>query len=154
MNPSTKFIILLLFTLVLLTLNTNEVQASNHINTTCSLTDLPNCLPQAINNYYLQFLNAPLQPLLTIIRTFLTAQVDTSIFIIIHAIIKYILSFFYIFSLIYPGYILLFQSSDPIRRNQAKEILKDTLIMIVLIQGSFYIIIRGPLGCGKSTISK
>ena len=139
MKHLTKFLILVIFALVTFTLNTEEVQASNHTNTTCSLTDLPNCLPQAINNYYLQFLNAPLQPLLTIIRTFLTAQVNTSIFIRIHAIVKYILSFFYIFSIIYSGYILLFQSSNPIRRNQAKEILKDTLIMIVLIQGSFYI---------------
>src|SRR3989338_11653451 len=50
-----------------------------------------------------------------------------------------LLVFFYIFLFLYAGFIFITSNSNPMRRTQAKEVIKDTFIMIILIQGSFYI---------------
>ncbi len=105
----------------------------------CGLTNLASCLPEKIYDYFLVLINAPLIPLLGLIQLLLTADISIDIFHGVWSVIRYILSFFYVFLFLYAGFIFITSSSNPIRRTQAKEIIKDTFIMIILIQGSFYI---------------
>ncbi len=105
----------------------------------CGLTNLASCLPEKIYDYFLVLINAPLIPLLGFIQLLLTADVSIDIFHGVWSVIRYILSFFYVFLFLYAGFIFITSSSNPIRRTQAKEVIKDTFIMIILIQGSFYI---------------
>jgi len=105
----------------------------------CGLTNLASCLPEKIYDYFLVLINAPLIPLLGFIQLLLTADISIDIFHGVWSVIRYILSFFYVFLFLYAGFIFITSSSNPIRRTQAKEVIKDTFIMIILIQGSFYI---------------
>jgi len=105
----------------------------------CNFTNFADCFPQKIAEFFLNLLNAPLQPLLSLIQSLLTASVVISIFEGMSLIVRYLLSFFYIFLFLYAGYTFLLANANPIKRARAKELLRDTLIMIVLIQGSFYI---------------
>ena len=105
----------------------------------CGLTNLASCLPEKIYDYFLVLINAPLIPLLGFIQLLLTTDVSIDIFHGVWSVIRYILSFFYVFLFLYAGFIFITSSSNPIRRTQAKEVIKDTFIMIILIQGSFYI---------------
>lgn len=52
---------------------------------------------------------------------------------------RYIISFFYIFLFLYVGYVFLTSNSNPIKRSHAKDMLRNIFLMIVLIQGSYYI---------------
>ena len=105
----------------------------------CGLTNLASCLPEKIYDYFLVIINAPLIPLLGFIQLLLTSDVSIDIFHGVWSVIRYILSFFYIFLFLYAGFIFITSNSNPMRRTQAKEVIKDTFIMIILIQGSFYI---------------
>lgn len=105
----------------------------------CGLMNLASCIPQKIYEYILLMMNAPLLPILAMIQALLTAEVYIDMFHGVWSIIRYIISFFYIFLFLYAGFILLTSSGDPMRRAQAKDVLKNTFFMIILIQGSFYI---------------
>ena len=97
MLVSKKLLLLATFILVLALLTTNQVHATGHTNSTvsCGLTDLGDWLPQKIAEYSLAFLNAPLHPMLTFIQSLMIKSVNIQIFERMHAIMKYILSFFY-----------------------------------------------------------
>ena len=105
----------------------------------CGISNLTSCLPEIFSDYILVLLNAPLLPLLHGIKLLITAEISIDLFFRLWSIIRYILSFFYIFLFVYTGYTLLLANADPIRRAHAKELLKNTFIMIVLINGSFYL---------------
>ncbi len=105
----------------------------------CGLTNLASCLPEKMYEYLLVIINAPLLPLLAFIEVLLTADVSISLFQGVWSVIRYILSFFYLFFFVYSGYIFLTSNANPIRRAQAKDMLRNTFLMILLIQGSFYI---------------
>jgi hypothetical protein len=105
----------------------------------CGITNLASCIPQKIYEFVLVIFNAPLLPMLAAVKSLLTAEVSIDIFQHVWSIMRYILGFFYIFFFLYAGYIFLTSNANPIRRAHAKEILKDTILMIVLIQGSYYI---------------
>jgi hypothetical protein len=105
----------------------------------CGLTNLASCLPEAIYEYILVLINAPILPLLVAVESLLTVEVRIDIFFHLWSIIRYMISFFYIFLFIYVGYVFLTSSSNPIKRAHAKDMLRDIFLMIVLIQGSYYI---------------
>ncbi len=90
-------------------------------------------------NFILGVINAPLAPLLISVQNLLTSDVSTSAFYHIWSIIRYMISFFYIFLILYSGYVFLTANADPIRRANAKELLKNLVIIMVLVQGSYYI---------------
>ena len=139
MHKSLKILLIVTLLLVL-----PLVSASHHPPPapplpSCNFTNFADCFPQKIAEFFLGLLNAPLQPLLSLIESLLTASVVISIFEGMSLIVRYLLSFFYIFLFLYAGYTFLLANANPIKRARAKELLRDTLIMIVLIQGSFYI---------------
>jgi hypothetical protein len=105
----------------------------------CGITNIASCLPNVIYDFILSVINAPLAPLLVATEKLLTTNVSISLFYHIWSIIRYMLSFFYIFLILYAGYIFLTANADPIRRAHAKELLKNLVIIMVLVQGSYYI---------------
>ena len=105
----------------------------------CGITNLSSCLPEKMYEYFLLIINAPLLPFLEGIKALLTTKVEIGLFKHLWSIVRYIISSFYVFLFVYAGYIFLTANNSPFKRNQAKDLLKNTVLMIILIQGSFYI---------------
>lgn len=105
----------------------------------CGILDLGSCLPQKIMEYLLNILNAPLQPFLTFVQNLLTEPIRIDLFVSFWAIIIYMLSMFYAFLIIYSGLQFITSGYDSSKRDRAKEWLKNIVIMIILVQASFFI---------------
>lgn len=105
----------------------------------CGLTNLASCIPEKLYDFLLNILNAPLQPLLTVARSMLENPPSIELFYGIWAIIVYCISLFYGILFIYSGFQFMLSGMNPIRRYMAKEWLKNTVIMITLVQGSFFL---------------
>ncbi len=105
----------------------------------CGLLNLATCIPQKIFDFLIYLLNAPLAPLLTLVQSLLTEPVDISLFGSIWAIMIYVLSLFYGFLMLYSGFNFMFSGHDAVRREKAKEWFRNTIIMIVLIQASYFL---------------
>lgn len=105
----------------------------------CGFTNLGACLPQKFYEFLLFLINAPLAPMLFAVKSLLTANVSIDLFYHIWSILRYILSFFYVFLFMYAGFILVFSGGNYWSRIHAKGVLRDALIMTILIQGSFYL---------------
>lgn len=105
----------------------------------CGLTNLASCIPEKMYDFFIDLLNAPLQPLLWLVRTLLETPPETDMFHGIWAIILYCISMFYGLLFIYSGFQFLFSGHNVIKREIAKDWLKNTVIMIVLVNASFYL---------------
>ena len=105
----------------------------------CGLTNLATCIPEKIYEFFIGILNMPIKPLLYFIKNLISEPVSINIFQGIWTIIIYILSMFYGLLFIYSGFNFLFSGLDVIKREMAKEWLKNTVLMIVLVQASFYL---------------
>jgi len=104
----------------------------------CGITNLASCIPEKIYDFFINLINQPILPTLSAIESLLTAEGNIDLFYHLWSIIRYILSFFYIFFFVYVGYVFLISNDNPIKRAHAKEMLKNTFLMIMLIQGSFF----------------
>lgn len=82
--------------------------------------------------------NAPIKPLVTLIRSMLSAVINLDLFKSLWVIIIYTLSLFYSLLLLYSGFNFMISGYDIVKREKAKEWLKNIVIMIVLVQGSFF----------------
>jgi hypothetical protein len=105
----------------------------------CSLLNLGSCLPQAFFEFIVQMLNAPVRPFLNLTINMLYASVDVSIFFSFWVVIVYMLSMFYSLLLIGSGISLMISGHDVVKRENAKQSLRNIVIMIVLVQASFFI---------------
>jgi len=105
----------------------------------CGLTNLASCIPQKIFDYFMGIVNAPLQPLLSLVRSLMENPPSIDLFKGLWLIIIYCISIFYCFLIIYAGAQFMLSGHDVVKREMAKEWLKNTVLMIVLIQASFYI---------------
>jgi len=105
----------------------------------CGLTNLASCIPQKIFDYFMGIVNAPLQPLLSFVRNLMENPPSIELFKGLWVIIIYCISLFYCFLIIYSGVQFMLSGHDVVKREMAKEWLKNTILMIVLIQASFYI---------------
>ena len=105
----------------------------------CGLLDLATCLPEKLAEYLATILNAPLQPLLYMVKGLLSAPIQIQLFASLWAIIIYVLSMFYALLIIHAGFTFMVSGYDAAKREQAKEWLKNIIIMIVLLQASFFI---------------
>ena len=105
----------------------------------CGLTNLATCIPEKIYNFFINLLNAPLQPLLGFIQNLLTTPPSIELFKGVWVIMVYCISFFYGLLFMYAGFQFLFSGHNVLKREIAKQWLKNTVIMIVLIQASFYL---------------
>lgn len=114
------------------------VSASHNEPDECGLTNLGSCIVKKLSNFLLLILNAPFIPLIGAITELLVKKVRVDIFFHAWSIIRYILGFFYIFLLVYAGSIFLTSNANPIRRAHAKDLLKNIVLMLVLIQASYF----------------
>jgi len=84
-------------------------------------------------------LNAPLVTLIDFIKALLINPVQISLFYKLWSIIIYIFSFIYGLLLLWNGVMLMTSGHDVEKRNKAKEWLKNIIIMIILIQASYFL---------------
>lgn len=105
----------------------------------CGLLNFVSCLPEKFFEYLISILNAPLQPLLSLTKDLLSASVEVQLFVSLWAIIVYILSMFYGFLIIYSGFMFIISGYDVQKREKAKTWLRNIIIMIILVQSSFFL---------------
>lgn len=105
----------------------------------CSLTDPAGCVVGVLFNFIIDLINMSLQPFLNIVKYFLSEPVNISIFSEIWGIIIYILSMFYGILLIWIGIKFILSGESPVEREKAKKSLKDTIILMILVQASYYL---------------
>lgn len=105
----------------------------------CGLTNLASCLPEKMYDFFIELLNAPIEPLLDLTRTLLETAPSISLFEGVWAIVVYCISMFYGLLFIYSGFQFMFSGHNVIKREMAKEWLKNTVIMITIVQASFYL---------------
>ena len=105
--------------------------------TECGLTNLATCLPEKFFEFLLNLLNAPVQPLLNAINSLLTEPVNINTFQAFWAIIVYIISFFYGLFFLFAGFQLMISGYDVQKRENAKEWLRNVVLMILFVQASF-----------------
>lgn len=109
------------------------------VSADCGITNLASCISESFFNFLLSILNAPVQPLLDAVYSLLTQPVNINIFSAIWSIIVYILSLFYGILLMYVGFKFIISGHSVEKREKAKSDLANILIMIVLVQASFYL---------------
>jgi hypothetical protein len=138
--PITMFFILFIFLTpsVSAVTNTTTLNATN-TTTTCGLSNLASCIPEKMFDFSLNMINSPLQPILNWVKNLLSNPVSIDAFFNVWAIIIYCLSIFYTFLLIYSGIQFMISGHNVLKREMAKEWLKNTIIMIVMVQASFFI---------------
>lgn len=105
----------------------------------CTLTNLGTCLVQNLFEFILNILNAPIQPFLQMTLDLLSAQVNLNLFFSMWVIVIYVLSMFYALLLLGTGFNFMISGYDSEKRENAKQWLRNIVIMIVLIQASFFI---------------
>jgi hypothetical protein len=105
----------------------------------CGLLNLATCIPQKLFEFIINILNAPIQPLLDLTKNLLTEPVNLSVLGSIWAIVMYILSMFYGLLLLYAGFNFMISGYDVVKREKAKTWFRNILIMIVLVQMSYFI---------------
>lgn len=105
----------------------------------CGILNLGACLPQAFFGFFASMLNAPIQPILNLTKDLLSEPINLALFGSLWAIIIYVLSMFYGFLIIYSGFNFIISGYDAAKRENAKSWLRNILIMIILIQSSFFI---------------
>jgi hypothetical protein len=109
------------------------------VSADCSITNLADCISESIFNFLLGILNAPIQPLLNMIYSLLTQPVNIDIFSPVWATIIYILSMFYGILLMYAGFRFILSGYSVEQREKAKSTLTNIIVMMVLVQASYYI---------------
>lgn len=105
----------------------------------CGLVNLGACLPEMFFNFLFNVVNAPIQPFLQIVLNLLSADIHTQIFLSLWVIIVYMLSMFYALLLVGVGISFLISGYDSEKRESAKEWIRNIIIMIVLVQSSFFL---------------
>ena len=105
----------------------------------CGITNLGSCLAEKLFEFLLYIFNLPVKPLLSMIDNLLTQPVNIEIFAGVWAIIIYMLSLFYGILLLVVGFRFLLAGHSPEQREKAKRSLANIIIMMVLIQMSFFL---------------
>lgn len=106
---------------------------------TCTLTNLGTCLVQNLFEFILNILNAPIQPFLQMTLNLLSSPVNLNLFFSMWVIVIYVLSMFYALLLVGTGFNFMISGYDSEKRDNAKQWLRNIIIMILLIQASFFI---------------
>jgi hypothetical protein len=81
----------------------------------------------------------PVDPLMNFIRSLITENVRIDVFKNGWLVINYVLSMFYVLLFAYSGFKFMTSGHDVVKRDKAKEFLKNVFILIISLQASFYI---------------
>ncbi len=103
------------------------------------INELISKLIDAIKNFILDFLNTPINPLVDLLRKLLLEPVNIQLFYRFWAIIVYVLSIFYGLVLLFAGFSFITSSYDAIKREHAKESLKNAILMIIFVSSSYVV---------------
>lgn len=106
---------------------------------TCGITNLGTCLIENLFEFFVYILNLPIKPLLALINNLMIEPVNIQIFAGTWSIIIYMLSLFYGILLLIVGFRFLVSGHSPEQREKAKKSLMNIILMMVLIQTSFFI---------------
>jgi len=87
----------------------------------------------------LNILNAPIQPFLELTLNLLSEPINLTLFFSMWVIIVYVISMFYGLMLVASGFNFIISGYDVVKRENAKQWLRNIVIMIILIQASFFI---------------
>ncbi|MFH1972093.1 MAG: hypothetical protein ABIJ18_01305 [archaeon] len=96
-------------------------------------------LPETFLNFILDLLNQPLQSYLNNIQLFLSTAPMIELFSTLWAIIIYIISMSYGLLFVYSGLKIMISGYSATKRAEAKSTLQNTLIMVIVIQSSYYL---------------
>ncbi|MBU0894800.1 MAG: hypothetical protein KKF48_05455 [Nanoarchaeota archaeon] len=105
----------------------------------CSITNIGECVAEAVFGLILDILNSASRPFLDLIKKFLIEPVSVTAFVDIWAIIVYILSMFYGILIVWIGLKFIISGESPEQREKAKSDLKSIIIMMILVQGSYHL---------------
>lgn len=105
----------------------------------CGLTNLATCISEKLYEYTLSIINAPLQPFLNLTKSLLTEPINVDNFLSLWAIIIYIISIFYGLFILFAGFNFIVSGYSAERRERAKMWLKNVVLMVLLVQASFYL---------------
>jgi len=103
----------------------------------CSITNIGECIVEFFFDFILDLINDAIEPLLKLVKYFLSEPVKISLFSEPWSIIIYIISMFYGLVLVYIGLKFMLSGDSPEKREGAKSSLKNIIIMMILIQSSF-----------------
>ena len=112
--------------------------ANNEEDDSSLVGNLASSLIKHTFKFISDLVNAPIKPLVSLIRSMLSAVINLDLFKSLWVIIIYTLSMFYSLLLLYSGFNFMISGYDIIKREKAKEWLKNIIIMMVLVQGSFF----------------
>lgn len=105
----------------------------------CSISTLGECVAKALFKFIIDLLNLASKPFLDLIKKFLSEPVNITIFASTWSVIVYILSMFYGLLFIWVGFKFIISGESPEQREKAKSDLKNIIIMMILVQGSFHL---------------
>lgn len=105
----------------------------------CGITNLGSCLVEKLFEFIIYLLNLPIKSLLAMINNLMIEPVNIQIFAGTWSVVIYILSLFYGIFLLVIGFRFLVSGHSPEQREKAKRGLTNILIMMILIQISFFL---------------
>jgi hypothetical protein len=86
-----------------------------------------------------ELLNLPAQSILRFIQKLITEEVSMDVFGETWAVINYVLSTLYVLLLLYAGIKFMTSGHDLLKKEKARELIKNVILLIVSVQASFYI---------------
>ncbi len=105
----------------------------------CRITNIGDCIVEALFKFVFDLLNSASGPFLSLINKFMRDPINISVFSEAWAMVVYILSMFYGLLLVWIGLKFIISGENPEQRERAKNDLKNIIIMMVLVQGSYYL---------------
>lgn len=105
----------------------------------CGIFNLGSCISQKLFEYITIIINGPVQPLISLVKILLSSPVAISVFQYLWKIMAYIISIFYALLFLYAGFNFMTSGHDVVKRDGAKKWLKNIILMIVLIQASYFL---------------
>ncbi|MBW3001860.1 hypothetical protein KY338_01715 [Candidatus Woesearchaeota archaeon] len=135
-----KFLILLVLALLLSSMFVVAVDEEDEDEENeCGIFNLGSCISQKLFEYTSKVINAPIQPLVSLVKKLLSEPVIISVFNYLWKIMAYVISIFYGLLFLYSGFYFITAGEDMVKRENAKQWLKNIVIMVVLIQASYYL---------------
>lgn len=131
--------ILALVLVVLLLLPTVNAASKKSNDSQCSFTNITACITDYFFNSILKLFNIPIDILSSLVKTLLITPIKTLNFKPIWQVMVHIISAFYGLLFMYSGFTFLVSGDSPEKRENAKSTLKKIILMIILVQTSFYI---------------
>ncbi|MFH1408635.1 MAG: hypothetical protein ABIH34_01900 [Nanoarchaeota archaeon] len=96
-------------------------------------------MPEKFFEYLSGLLSQPLQPLLDWTKSLMTAEVNIGVFAYLWVVIIYILSMLYGLLIMWAGFNFIISGYDAVKRERAKSWFRNVIVMMVLVQSSFFL---------------